>query len=1581
MFGLGAAAGSVPRGWSLSSTCALLLAVALALCSLASAHDAGEVTKRGFLFHDDDAPYSLPMDIYVPLVGLNGTGARSVKLDAAAMAQSLFNSLPTARPSCLQNGRHLHAQYLLNYHVYHTRSDVLTSVERLLAEHMRPAMDSDGNPVTAPLFIPAPHSSDGLTDAMYLDEDEEHTAASAGAGAASGAHAKRGERPGQHMVVPVFDIELSEIEAALDGIVVGSLEAEMRAIGIDTQTHRPFHESGVVILNPDKERMRDFMRPSELVTLKNPLDADRPSLPFVYRYRYNGGAPTKQWIGYGRHAFMDLTAMPTSFGGSTTGEGTVGRETIPQVETALDHKVSSSLHSPEEIVELYSAAEAAAARQGNPGVAPSTRFASRLASATLNAVRKVFVADVRFSKIEYAERIVVPIIVLRNHEQFSPFTTDTPLPGEDGRFDDMKIDLSVLRFELKQMLLPSQDLVITTMTRSIYDHRHLSSSVFNALTEDTLHSPAAGAPSAGASGYVARTVPYLDSEVLINQLVASSSSDALLTAVIEEHRAARTRAEAEARAYRATQDASLPGRMPHPDEGLDEDALAGREAAMADADAAAIERTLAEARKGSRNSASSTSSHVKAGKSLGVARDRRKAWDKQTDKVLKSWQHRAYADSVLSGSLSGKQRVIPVFVYSLLGLPEGVLLDRTHLATPSARGSIIIALQTLAAEVPAPFFTEDGPVTLSARNPTREIVGSLVSAIGGVVPPYVQFQPEKKRLVLDYTWAVGQHAFGPFASTTAMSQVFQDAVLRNSVMTRLSGTVKLVKTAVHEIARFHRHFIADPLAAELSSQAARAAALAGPDAAADATALMAMGTASATDAAVMGPDAWFASLKQYRQYAKDASGAAMAAFALSATTAAISPFAQAVLLSLVTDLERLDKDLQAIAPLLAEFKWDAANTASAKLVSRALAFRHKVDDEISAARYELSCCRKVYSVHGDEPSLGTLASLSSTAAAATAAAAAEGGKTLSSVAASAAAGGMERIRAVASGSVATAAHVTASIKATSLFDQGPLVIAGVCLAALLVLVCVLGVIVALCRRRSAAKGAAARAALTAGSVGSVGSGGTGNNMDDRFGNSYSGSGFGNNYGASSGFGGGSSSGFGNTNPAFPHAAAPSNVPSGFDAAPASSFPPSGSGLSSYSHRSDLASAAPSALPGASPSHFSSSYDGSASEASSAPSGSPYGGRSYPVPSPTRTQPTRTQPAHSLSSGPVPSFDASFSGSSSGFGSGSGSGSSGFGSNSGFGGFGAAAATGAGSGAGSGAGTGVRPTSLSMSGRTMPTPSSAFGAGAGTGMGMGQLPPAPPSSSLSAASTASSTASSTAASPTPAFPAFPAPTSLAAAQSGVATGPAAGAGVGASGPHAGFGPGSAPMPPLSAMHAQYSRPLWSGPATGTAAAGASAGAGGFGRPAPFTAPAAGSSAAAAPAPASAVTPAPPTPAFAPFPGFGHAGGLSTTSTAGSSRSGPSPSPGAGAIGGFPTPSLPAMVPRSPQQPMPPSSAWPPSATSNAGSAPRPFALPQMPSFAPAAPAGFASAPAQNRSLGGAPFGGSAASGTQGSGKND
>jgi hypothetical protein len=174
-------------------------------------------------------------------------------------------------------------------------------------------------------------------------------------------------------------------------------------------------------------------------------------------------------------------------------------------------------------------------------------------------------------------------------------------------------------------------------------------------------------------------------------------------------------------------------------------------------------------------------------------------------------------------------RTLPVFVFSLLGLPAGLLLAGADSAHPLyfAMPHAIVVLQTGQADAASHFFTNDGMLQVDCRNPTRAIVAGLAEEVAALaasppspLPPllgqvgslellrrvgvgsarylitcalllcyyrccYYRQVYSKNGLGYDYLWAHGRHPFGPFAAGPECSQLLLDAAARNAVLARL----------------------------------------------------------------------------------------------------------------------------------------------------------------------------------------------------------------------------------------------------------------------------------------------------------------------------------------------------------------------------------------------------------------------------------------------------------------------------------------------------------------------------------------------------------------------------------------------------------------------------------------------------------------------------------------------------------------------------------------------------------------------------------------------------------------------------
>lgn len=134
----------------------------------------------------------------------------------------------------------------------------------------------------------------------------------------------------------------------------------------------------------------------------------------------------------------------------------------------------------------------------------------------VSGVRYLFASDIRYSSIEYSEKVIVPLIVLRNHQRFDPLSQvgsdDTLAHGAAGPVNDMRIDIRTIREEIESMLLPNQQLVLVPSVHSLHDHHHISTAVWKSLKGDTIH-------TATAKGvYRPKTIPYIDTNILADEM-------------------------------------------------------------------------------------------------------------------------------------------------------------------------------------------------------------------------------------------------------------------------------------------------------------------------------------------------------------------------------------------------------------------------------------------------------------------------------------------------------------------------------------------------------------------------------------------------------------------------------------------------------------------------------------------------------------------------------------------------------------------------------------------------------------------------------------------------------------------------------------------------------------------------------------------------------------------------------------------------------------------------------------------------------------------------------------------------------
>ena len=307
-----------------------------------------------------------------------------------------------------------------------------------------------------------------------------------------------------------------------------------------------------------------------------------------------------------------------------------------------------------------------------------------------------------------------------------------------------------------------------------------------------------------------------------------------------------------------------------------------------------------------------------------------------------------------------RRRVLPVYVFSLAGLHEELLMasergaipDASRDATSSQRdgsstsadrdlqlshaaADLVIVLQTEQQSVATPHFDDDGAVRTSPRDPTRHVLAGLAAAIGAIPPPYQAHLPGGGA-VYDFAWATGHHPFGPFANSTALSATTVDAARRNALLSRLHQahlTLRAAAAALEATAAPYVHATdADSPEHRQQLQRLRAAAVGG-GAAHAAAVVEALGEEA-------GGELQRLLLRRLQR----------GTLRLSSATA------QREVLRHFAELCAFDAPLADAAHQLQQQRWQAAHASTSVLLGRTSAFLAQLQTDLGRLQQELACC-------------------------------------------------------------------------------------------------------------------------------------------------------------------------------------------------------------------------------------------------------------------------------------------------------------------------------------------------------------------------------------------------------------------------------------------------------------------------------------------------------------------------------------------------------------------------------------------------------------------------------------------------
>eukprot|EP01125_Pyxidicula_operculata_P019420 TRINITY_DN7049_c0_g1_i1.p1 TRINITY_DN7049_c0_g1~~TRINITY_DN7049_c0_g1_i1.p1 ORF type:complete len:687 (+),score=112.93 TRINITY_DN7049_c0_g1_i1:1-2061(+) len=413
----------------------------------------------------------------------------------------------------------------------------------------------------------------------------------------------------------------------------------------------------IYIVNPDTSKLRPY-------TFRSCASSNADQESFV--------ASNKFWIGPGRYVVLDMGAEGSQFGLGNPHEG----------------------NSPATFAKFPSL------NVNQKNLKSNGIIDGHLISFITETINHVLIPDMRWDLLLQDDRVLIPIIVLKNHNQFSVLDHNSP-----GFIDKEMINDRVS----KLLSIPGQQFMVLVKEEFLHVHNQISMSVYKSLRSDTYHQ----VDSNGVYKPIIRQ--FLDSRRFIHEL-SEIPNDPFARELLEQN-------------------------------------------------------------------------------------------PKLSEVLVSSDASSDDNPSLLKKSQSGT-RILPIYVLSLVGMNPQLTLEDLSLVQETQQA--IVVLQTNVSNIQTPFFFETDSIKLNGYNPNRNIIAGIVSALGGVVEPSQSLHPVTKEINVEHAWSTGYSPFSPFSSCTSVSKIFNDAIVRNHIISRFDYTLTIFNKTKESISNLVKKYVYAP---------------------------------------------------------------------------------------------------------------------------------------------------------------------------------------------------------------------------------------------------------------------------------------------------------------------------------------------------------------------------------------------------------------------------------------------------------------------------------------------------------------------------------------------------------------------------------------------------------------------------------------------------------------------------------------------------------------------------------------------------------------------------------------------------
>lgn len=298
--------------------------------------------------------------------------------------------------------------------------------------------------------------------------------------------------------VPLFEVDATTVEPIFHRLYNYIFDVESLG-GSFSDMDRPM-PSAIFLLNFDKVRMDPRNKEIDFESLiysgvsgLSEEELKKQEGDYIYRYRYNGGGATQVWLGSGRFVVIDLSAGPCTYGKIETEEGSVSYRSLPRLWNLIFPRGSfaGSVSSTQDLL------------MGQLGALIST------------TIEHVIAPDVRFENVDLATRLLIPIIVLQNHNRYNLL--------EGGH--NYSIDIQEIERQVKKMAHAGQEVVIIGGSHMLHRHEKLSIVLFKAMRSHSVQE------TKNDGRFHVHTRTYLDGAILKEEM--ERSADILAAGLLE----------------------------------------------------------------------------------------------------------------------------------------------------------------------------------------------------------------------------------------------------------------------------------------------------------------------------------------------------------------------------------------------------------------------------------------------------------------------------------------------------------------------------------------------------------------------------------------------------------------------------------------------------------------------------------------------------------------------------------------------------------------------------------------------------------------------------------------------------------------------------------------------------------------------------------------------------------------------------------------------------------------------------------------------------------------------------------------